>query len=363
MADLEPNVDAAQLAPRGQPLHTRTLVVDVMRHDPETLRAEGQILDVRKCGFVPGAGDLQTAGFIHLMKIGLGLDREDLRIRRLEVDQPTVAYEPDAETTGGECCRDPAPRLQALVGERLDDRFAARLREVFGGPLGCSHLLTLAQLMGSSLPPGLEQDQAIAPKGLSERRDGERLFKRTLILDGLAAGPGHMEVTAQLSAFHMRPRERVDMPLERLARLHEVHVDARIGLEEMQLVALDAAERVRSWASFGDESWTSRADAVAPFVGGPALRGLSRAVLERLGGRPEHELLTDVLLNLGPCLIQCLAATSMEWMARAARGPKDPAPESARSGPDMQSMGGFPDSCYVWRRDGAMGRRRFGGDG
>ena len=362
MSPSEPNVDAARLLARGQPLHTRSLVVDVFREDAMTLRTEAQILDLRKCGFVPGAGDLQTAGVIHQMTITGWLDYADRVLQRLEVEQPTVAYEPDGETTGGECCRDPAPRLQALVGTRFDDGFAPRMREISAGPLGCSHLLTLGQLMAATLPPGLLHDKEIAPKGLSERRDGERLFKRTLTLDGLAAAEDRMELTAQMTDFQMLPRQRVTKPFERLARQHEVHVHARIDLSAMTLVALDAAERIRSWATFAAEDWTSASERVAPLVGGPALRGLSREVFRQIGDEPEQAPLRDVLLNLGPCLIQCLAATSARWMIRLAQQldpDEPPAPTPANEdGPDREMMGGLPDSCYLWRSNGVMTARR-----
>ncbi|MCP3987309.1 MAG: DUF2889 domain-containing protein [bacterium] len=359
MSQTEPSVDAARLLARGQPVHTRTLVIEIIRQDAQTLRAEGEILDLRKCGFVPGAGDLQTAGFIHQMKITAWLNPEDRIIRRLVVEQPKVAYEPDEEATRGECCRDPAPRLQAMVGSRFDTGFGARLREVFAGPLGCSHLLTLGQLMSGMIPGCLDRETEIAPKGLSERRDGELLFKRTLTLDGLIAGEAQMDVAAQMTDYDMTPRGRVKETFDRLARQHEVHVHARVDLTENTLLALDASERLRSWATFGEESWTPASERVAPLVGGPALRGFSREVIRQIGDAPEAAPLRDVLLNLGPCLIQCFAATSIRWIARLNRQDRarDAASEPSDE-PDLTMTGGLPDSCYVWRSDGGMSQRR-----
>ncbi|MCP5057707.1 MAG: DUF2889 domain-containing protein [bacterium] len=355
----EPTVDAARLLARGQPVHTRTFVIEVFREDADTLRAEGEILDLRKCGFVPGAGDLQTAGFIHQMKITAWLGAGDRELHRLVVDQPKVAYEADAETTRGECCRDPAPRLQALVGTRFDAGFAARLRKVFAGPLGCSHLLTLGQLMSGVLPSSLDRERTVAPKGLSEREDGELLFKRVLTLDGLLSGDESMDLAAQLTDYHMTPSGKVGQLFDRLARQHEIHVLARVDLADNTVGALDAAERLRSWAEFGDESWSSSSERVAPLVGGPALRGFSRQILHHLSDDLEHAPLRDVLLNLGPCLIQCFAATSIRWMARLARQRNEPETrEEPGDGPDMTMMGGFPDSCYLWRADGPMSKRR-----
>ena len=42
----------------GQPLHTRTVAIDVSLEAPGRLRADGEILDLRKVGVVPTGGDL-----------------------------------------------------------------------------------------------------------------------------------------------------------------------------------------------------------------------------------------------------------------------------------------------------------------
>ncbi|MGH7288850.1 MAG: DUF2889 domain-containing protein, partial [Myxococcota bacterium] len=71
-------------APSGQPLHTRSLVVELLHAERGRVRVEAVILDLRKQGFVPTGGDLQSAGFIHHMQLRLELDPAQLRIERLE---------------------------------------------------------------------------------------------------------------------------------------------------------------------------------------------------------------------------------------------------------------------------------------
>jgi hypothetical protein len=78
--------------------------------------ARGDVMDLRKNGFVAATYDLQPAGVIHSMSIELDLDPRSLVIEAMRVEQPFIAVEASPETSG-ECCRDPAPRLQALVGE------------------------------------------------------------------------------------------------------------------------------------------------------------------------------------------------------------------------------------------------------
>ena len=332
--------------PGGLPLHTRTLVVEAFLAERGHVRLDGVILDLRKLGFVPTGGDLQSAGFIHHMKLGLELDPATRRIERLETAQPTVAFEPSA-ASGGDCCRDPAPRLQALVGEPLDAGFARRLARTFGGPLGCSHLLTLAQLVGASVP------RFLADARLEARRPGERIAKRSLFLDGFEQPDGALEIAIQLSEFRLRPDVDVSLPLDRLARQHEVRVLARLDRELTTLVRIDAAERERDAESLAAAGWQSRRERVAALEGGPALRGLATRVLAALGDEPADGPLRDALLNLAPGVIQCLAAFSHRLVARFAG-----AAAPAAAIPRELSVGGYPDSCYMWRIDGPMTRAR-----
>jgi hypothetical protein len=331
--------------PGGLPLHTRTLVVDAFRAAGGRVRLEGVILDLRKVGFVPTGGELQSAGFIHHMKLALELEPASLRIERVETAQPTVAFEPSA-ASGGDCCRDPAPRLQALVGEAADAGFARRLAGVFGGALGCSHLLTLGQLVGSSAA------RVLAEARLEARAPGERIARRALFLDGFEQPDGALEVAVQLSEFRLRPGAEVAFPLERLARQHEVRVLARLDRALGTLVALDAAERERGVDTLDAAFWRSRRESVAGLEGGPALRGLAARVRAALGEAPAEAPLRDALLNLAPGVIQCLAAFSHRLVARFAGGGA-PAPL-----PRELSVGGYPDSCYMWRSAGPLARSR-----
>jgi Protein of unknown function (DUF2889) len=331
----------------GLPLHTRTLTVEAFRGAGDLVRVDGVILDLRKCGFVPTGGDLQTAGFIHHMQLSLEVDAGSACIERLVSAQPTVAFEA-TPASGGDSCRDPAPRLQALVGERLDAGFVRRLGAAFGGALGCSHLLTLAQLMGASVPRFL----AAAP-ALGARAPGERIAKRALFLDGFERGDGALEIAVQLSEFVTRPQTDVRWPLDRLARQHEVRVLARLDAAVSRLEAIDAIERERDPATLATSAWRSRHDAVAGLAGGPALRGMAARVLAQLGDGEADEPLRDALLNLAPGVIQCLAALSHRLIAHFS-GP------SAVPGriPRELSVGGYPDSCYMWRSDGPLARAR-----
>lgn len=333
----------ASLLTSAQPLHTRTLAIDVFQDEPRLLRAEGEILDLRRTGFVLTGGDLQTAGFIHHMQIHLWVEIGSGTIERLEAFQPHVAFEA-SNATGGESCRDVVPRLQALVGRSIEDAFHPDLSACFGGPLGCSHLLTLAQAMGSALPPMIERERAPGRC----RSPGERIGKRAVFLDGLRAGENAMDLTIQLSDFAMAPQADVVDGLDRLARQREVEARGRVDLGNLTITSLEAAERMRTPDTLDESEWVVRSHELAPLVGGPALSGMARSLFECLRG-PDQGLLRDALLQFAPGLIQCFAARTEELLQRAGGG--DDAPR-------ILSVGGLPGSCHMWRADGILSLQR-----
>jgi hypothetical protein len=78
-------------------------------------------------------------------------------------------------------------------------------------------------------------------------------------------------------------------------------------------------------------------------------------VLAQLGQEEANAPLRDALLNLAPGIIQCLAALSHRLVAHFAAGS---AMATAPGIPRELSVGGYPDSCYMWRSDGPLARAR-----
>ena len=76
---------------------------------------------------------------------------------------------------------------------------------------------------------------------------------------------------------------------------------------------------------------------------------MAGALFERLGERAADRPLLDALLNLAPTVIQCVPAMMERWQSQ---------PGGAR--PGMMAGGGMVDSCYMWRRGGAMHQRMTG---
>ena len=345
-----------QLPVTGHPLHTRSLTVVVTAREGGGVHARGVINDLRKCGFVPMMHGLQPAGIIHQMSIDLDVDPESRRIEALETAQPFVAIEP-SEWTKGECCRDPAPHLQQLVGEPLDGAFPRKLSAVFGGPRGCSHLLTLFQLMASALPRALDREARLLAELGAVREPGERLFWRSGFLDGYEASDGAIELAVQLHDFHGRPQRRVERPLDRFHRHDEVRVFARVESPGLVISELRAFERVRERDTLASAAFESRDAEVAPLAGAPIIPGLAGRVFAHLGDAPESEVLRDALLQLAPGQIQVMAAITDRWFSEAREDRLRQAGDPAK-GPPVGSIGGMVDSCWMWRREGILGSAR-----
>lgn len=346
--------DVLRIEARGHPAHTRLLEIELHAGADEPgsgYAVRGNILDLRKTGLVPLIPEVQNAGFIHHMQLFLrtGPAADGAVVEELRVEQPYVAMEASAHT-GGEGCRDPIDRLQPLVGEPLAPGFEKHVTRLFGGPLGCSHLMTLAQTIGRTLPAAIETEEAARAAGAAPREPGERVFKRTISIDGLtSATDEHMEVVLQLSDLETAPHAETTSALARLRRQHEVQAHARIAMSGLVLDSLDCAERTRTLGDRGSAAWMDFADRsaeLAPLVGAPVMPGLGRRLLDLLGGQRERAPMLDALLHLGPGFLQSIAA-----VGDAALG----APGTL---PPVAGVGGNAGACYMWRHDGAIERKR-----
>ncbi|MBW2287984.1 MAG: DUF2889 domain-containing protein [Deltaproteobacteria bacterium] len=336
----------------GVPLHTRSLTSVASLREDGRWSIRGEVIDLRKCGFVPMTHDIQPSGIIHHMTIEMVVDPGTLRIDELVTAQPHVAVEASARTNG-ECCRDPAPLLQVLEGEIIDDDFTRKLSRTFGGPLGCSHLLTLFFMMAAAIPRAVAREAEIRLEHDESRAPGERLFWRSIFVDGYEIDDGGVEFSVQLSDVHSHPHHAVQSPLDRLDRQEEARVIARVEPPGFSVAQLRAARRTRRMPNLADAVWEDCSEVLAPLIGFPVVPGLSRRVRELLQGDEANLLVRDALLQLAPGHIQVLAAITERWFApsrklksraKGSNGDKHPA-----GGPPVGAIGGMVDSCYLWR--------------
>ena len=324
----------------GEPLHTRMLTVDVQVGEGGGFAVQGQVIDLRKRGLVPVPGSRQLPGVIHHMALRARVDGATRALERLEVEQPAVAFEPSAATRG-ESCRDPAPALQSLVGRRLDDAFLPALSACFGGARGCTHLLTLARLLASATQRALALEAALPA---APRAPGERVFRRTVSVDGFEQPERSMQLAVQLGDVHVAPGEVGDA-LDQLGVQTEVRALATVDLATTVLRELRLEERTRTRATLR-EPFEDRSALLRDLAGRPLVGGLGAELVARFGREPEAAPRLDALLSLAPGYVQCVAAVSDLF------GPDGPTPSAA--------VGPPPDSCFMWRQGGALQALRGG---
>jgi hypothetical protein len=334
-----------QLAARGLPLHTRTLSVTLSAADSGAVAFDAYVLDLRKRGFVPVAGDLQGTGIIHHMQLGGTLDPATRTIARIAARMPTVAFEA-SEASQGESCRDLVGRVDHLAGTPLDASWARSLGAEIGGPRGCSHVLTLAQLLGPTATWALDEDQRLL--GSPRRPIGERIFRRDVTVDGYELDGG-LYLTLQMNDLYFAPLAPGGTAGDRFAAQVEIRASAHMTMPDMNVVEVTLGERRRSAKDFETAVWLERAEHAAALVGASLRSGISARLLGQFADAPGDRPLLDALLMLAPATVQCLASfidtwTQVPWM---------------RQGGGSET-GGYPDSCWMWRRDGALGRKRFG---
>jgi len=329
---------------RGHPLHTRALGVVLTHRNDAKLDAQAYLLDVRKCGLVPVGADLHSPGVLHHMLLRAVIDPVTAAIESIAAEQPNVAFEPSAFTEG-ESCRDPTGRIAALARTPLDADFGRRVSAAVGGPRGCSHILTLTHFMASVVSRALTQDRArygVNPR----RRPGERVFRADLVADGCRMAAGRVALAIQLAELHLAPSPALSRPMERFAGHLDVRALVEVSVPAFQIIHVEAAERSRRLEDLDRAVWRDRHDTVAQLCGLPLWAGGTAELIRRLGQEAADRPLLDTLLLIGPTLVQCGGALSESW------------PLLARDSPSLLGIAGIPDSCYMWRCDGALHRSR-----
>ncbi len=327
------------LALSGFPLHTRLQTVAALRGEEGNVSVDARLLDVRKRGFVPVGADLQTSGIIHQMSLRAALDLDGGALTDVETAMAVPAFEP-SPLTRGESCRDVAGRHAGLARLPLGDGAAAAVGAAMGSVRGCSHLLALTQLSASTMAYAL-------PRAASWR-DGppRRLFQRTVLVDGAQPNRHTVEMLAQVSDLFLTEATGVVNPMDRFAAQNEVHLLVRIDLATASLGSLQVIERARDRDELASAPWRRRDDAVAGLVAAPLLGGFAKRVLAAFPDPAHDRPLVDALLSLAPTFIQVCGCFSDDW------------PSRCMSVDTLVGVGGVPDACYMWRRDGVLHSRK-----
>ncbi len=185
------------------PIHQRSYDCEAFAEDDGRLRVRGRLVDNKPQGLGLADGEPLV---IHDMVIDLIVSIPDFIIEAVESTMNVHPYE---------MCTDVLVDYQKLVGLSITRGYSRKIRELFGGPNGCSHVGALLQ----------------------------------------ALGPVAVQASWSLVTLHQDPSERVNRevdPAERARRLrlnnNTCHVWAEGG-EQMTAVELGDNARRPNWES------------------------------------------------------------------------------------------------------------------
>ncbi len=127
----------ADSSPDEELLHDRTYRVRAYRRSPDQIRIRGMVRDIKPM-IMPvetGRGPIE----VHHMIVDLIVDYPEMIISEVDVEFATNPH-------GG--CPAITPRYQNLVGLPVTRGYIDKVRQLFGGPRGCTHTTALLLAMG-----------------------------------------------------------------------------------------------------------------------------------------------------------------------------------------------------------------------
>lgn len=288
-------------------LHERTLSIETRPRPAERLDVHAQLRDVRRVDLPTYLGVSHPPGVVHHMILDLELDRE-LTIAGVEAAMRTAPFEP-SEKTRGEGCRHILPNYQELIGTKLDAGYAARVMGTVGGPLGCFHILSLAQCV------------PLAVRAASRFGD----FRREMRVSARADEMLRLEMAADLR--------------DHTAEHGTLTAELRFWLEIRQFTIVDVKANL-SGAPFADGAMTVAA--AERLRGLSVAKGFTAAALDRIGVAEGCDQLAALVIALTPVIPQASGAFAGFL--------KLPPEQKLRNRAGNQQL----DSCHMWRAQGPL---------
>jgi len=124
-------------------IHHRDLKISTYKAKDKCIIIEGQLIDNSLIETHHYSGKMRPAKTIHHMIIRLLIDSK-LTIREVEVEMPAFPHEECPETQAS---------LNDVIGMKISRGFTMKIKEMFSGGRGCSHL---AELIISMAPTAVQ---------------------------------------------------------------------------------------------------------------------------------------------------------------------------------------------------------------
>jgi hypothetical protein len=118
------------------PIHRRSYDCEAFEEGEGRMRVRGHLTDIKPLGLGVADGEPMT---IHEMTIDLVVAIPEFEIVDVEADMQVHPYLR---------CTHVLDDYRKLIGESITRGYSRRVRELFGGPNGCSHMGALLQAMG-----------------------------------------------------------------------------------------------------------------------------------------------------------------------------------------------------------------------
>lgn len=118
------------------PIHTRSYATEAFAEADGSMRVHGRLTDTKPHGLCLADG---TPLVIHDMALDLFVDATTFEIVRVEADMDVHPYDQ---------CTAILESYQKLVGVSIARGYSRIVKELFGGPGGCSHIGALLIAMG-----------------------------------------------------------------------------------------------------------------------------------------------------------------------------------------------------------------------
>lgn len=191
------------------PIHQRSYDCQAFDEGDGRMRVRGRLTDTKPQGLCLADGQPLT---IHDMVVDLIITVPDFTIVAVEATMDVRPYE---------LCTDILGDYQQLVGLSIARGYSRRIRELFGGPGGCSHIGALLQALGpvaiqaSWSVATLHDDPADRVSAGGDREARDRRMRMNVDTCHVWADGGQLMTAVELGRSPMRP----DWESQRLADL------------------------------------------------------------------------------------------------------------------------------------------------